>query len=91
MIETLGYTFAGILVLIGILIIYQLIRALALSVDYTLWLWGLSHAKYNGEKFPVISFCSQILKSYPEMIFYNGGISYSIGQYRWQGFRTGRK
>jgi hypothetical protein len=90
MIETLGYIFAGILVLIGALIVYQVIKALVLSIDYTLWLWGLSHAKYKGEKFPFKAFCIQVIKAYPEMIFYNGGISYSIGKYKWEGFKTGR-
>lgn len=91
MIETLGYIFAGILTLIVALIVYQLIRALVLSVDYVLWLWGLSQRKASGEKFPVKTFCEMVLSAYPEMIFYNGGISYSIGDYRWEGFRTGRK
>jgi hypothetical protein len=91
MIETLGYIFGAILVLIGIWIIYQLIRALVLSVDYVLWLWWLSQRKASGEKFPIKAFYQRVLSAYPEMIFYNGGISYSIGQYRWQGFGTGRK
>ena len=90
MIEILGYTFAGILVLVGVLIVYQLIRAFVLSIDYVLWLWGLSHMKATGDKFPIKAFCIQVIKSYPEMIFYNGGISWSIGGYRWEGFRTGR-
>ena len=90
MIEILGYTFAGILVLIGALIVYQLIKALVLSIDYTLWLWGLSHAKACKDNFPIKAFCIQVIKSYPEMVFYNGGISYSIGKYKWQGFKTGR-
>jgi hypothetical protein len=91
MIETLGYIFAGILALIGALIVYQLIRALVLSVDYVLWLWGLSQRKASGEKLPFKAFCERVLSAYPEMIFYNGGISYSIGVYRWDGFGTGRE
>lgn len=91
MIMTLGYIFAGILALIGVLIIYQLIRALVLSADYVLWLWGLSQRKASGKKFPIKAFCKKVLSAYPEMIFYNGGISYSIGAYRWDGYGTGRK
>jgi hypothetical protein len=91
MIETLGYIFAIILAFIAGLITYQLIRALVLSVDYVLWLWRLSQRKASGEKFPIKAFCQRVLSAYPEMIFYNGEISYSIGQYRWQGFGTGRK
>lgn len=91
MIEILGYIFATILTAIAVWFLYHVIKGAIVGVS--LMRWQLIGAKWDliraTPRWP-LKLVRMFLKCWAECMFYDGSITYSRGDKRWEGLGTGR-
>ena len=91
MIEILGYIFAAMLTATMAFIVYHIIRGAVVGFDLMRWkLAGMSWAQIRGTEKYKRKLIAEFLSCWADCIGYKGGISYSRGGKRWEGFGTGR-
>jgi hypothetical protein len=91
MIEILGYIFAAILTVIAVFILYHIIKGLVVGIDLMRWkMAGMSWAQIRATERYKSKLVTEFLSCWAECIGYNGSITYSRGDKRWEGYGTGR-